>query len=59
MSDNDWDDLCDNCIVKPKRPGGVECEACSKYRRRNGRARPLYLIERDLEKVSQGGVTQR
>lgn len=46
-----WDELCDNCLVKPRRRGGRECSACSRYRQRYGRARPLHLIERDVERT--------
>ncbi len=41
---------CYNCWINPRRDGGQECEACSKYRRRNGTPRPLYLIERQVER---------
>ena len=41
---------CFHCGINPRREGGRECEACSKYRRRTGRSRPLYLIERQVER---------
>lgn len=50
MATDDWNSRCVNCLVNDRRDGGRECEACSKYRRRNGRARPLHLIERQVER---------
>lgn len=43
-------DKCNNCGWKPCRDGGRECEACARYRQRHGRPRPVYLIEREIER---------
>lgn len=47
-------DLCDNCLIDPRRNRwSRECEACARYRRRTGSPRPLYLIEQHQRRRQQ------
>lgn len=42
---------CINCGLKPQRgPFSRECEACARYRKRNGKNRPDHLIRRAWER---------
>lgn len=45
--------MCVNCGWKPKRDGGEECDACARYRQRNGEPRPVYLIRRELQRAER------